>query len=152
MDDLTKLEANLEKLSGLFFNSINLLQRYAPLVRKEGEEDMENSAENVERIRVENIENYQENKENYTKLIADCTKDVNSTFEEINTVVEHLKEDINYGKTEEELIQEIKALRENNEAKVKTLNEKVKLAEDIVDHIKNENEMNMHLFRYKYYN
>lgn len=148
MDDLTKLEEQLEKLSGLFFQSINTMQRYAPLINHENEQNMEDSEMNVERIKYENIDDYQENKENYQGLIDQKSREINDTFQSMSTILNNFKKDEEYMKPEEELIRSIKSLKESNDSKIKNLNDKIKQTEDIINNIKKENELNMHILRY----
>jgi hypothetical protein len=148
MDDLTKLESNLEKLSHLFFDSVIFVQKYAPLINGNLEENMEMSETNMERIKVENIQNYKENRESYDQTLTDKAAELNNTFNEINNIIDNIKKDELYEKTEDELITQIKNLRENNESKVKILTEKIRQTDDIINNIKKENEINMHLLRY----
>lgn len=148
MDEITKLELELEKLSSNFYNSIHAIQRYAPLVSLENEENMENSKENKDRIEIEKIDNYQETKENYNNLIQSKTDEINNCFNTILGIVNELKNKEEYTKSEEELKRSLKNLREMNEIKIKNVNEKIKHTEEIVNNIKKENEINMHILRY----
>lgn len=138
MDDLINLEMNLEKLSSSFCNSLYAIQMHAPLVRLENEEDMEGSKQNLERIKVEKIENYEENKNNYQELISNKSQEINSIFEEIRKNLNNLREKEEYKQTDEELKKNLRYLKDWNELKIKTINDKIKHVDDIVNSIKKE--------------
>ncbi len=148
MDDLIKLETNLEKLSSLFLFSVDNLQRYAPIVSEGEEPKMEDSEEHKERLKVERLENYNENKDNYKELIAKYSKDINDTFTDISQIINSLRCQEEYTIPEEELLRNIKSLKETNDDKIKDVNDKIKQTEDIINNINKENELNMHLSRY----
>lgn len=150
MDDLTKLEMGLEKLSMMFFNSLNEVQRYAPLVNLDNEVSMENSKENLDRIQYEKIENYDENKKNYQSLLEGKSVDINNTFSEIHGAIDNLRSNGDFKKTDEELRKNLKDLKEWNELKIKSINDKVKHIEEIVNNIKKESTslINMDVFDY----
>jgi DNA repair exonuclease SbcCD ATPase subunit len=147
MDDLTKLEVGLDKLSSMFLSSIHTLQRYAPIISINGEDNMENSAEHKERLAIENIENYNENKEKYDELVNTHANDINKLFNELDYVINNLKSQEEYTKTDVELKNEIKSLKQQNEEMVKELNDKIKLTEDIVNNIRKESEYDLHINR-----
>ena len=138
MDDLLNLEINLEKLSSSFCNSLYAIQMHAPLVRFENEEDMEVSKQNLERIKVERIENYEENKKNFQHLITNKSQEVNSLFEEIHKNLNVLREQEEYKQTDEELKKNLRYLKDWNELKIKTINDKIKHVDDIINSIKKE--------------
>lgn len=138
MDDLVKLELNLEKLSSSFCNSLYAIQMHAPLMRFENEEDMEASKQNLDRIKVEKIENYEENKKNYQQLISNKSQEMNSLFEEIHNNLNSLKDKEEYKKTDEELKKNLRNLKDWNELKIKNINDKIKHVDDIIYNIKKE--------------
>jgi hypothetical protein len=138
MDDLVKLELNLEKLSSSFCNSLYAIQMHAPLLRFENEEDMEASKQNLDRIKVEKIENYEENKKNYQQLISNKSQEMNSLFEEIHNNLNSLKDKEEYKKTDEELKKNLRNLKDWNELKIKNINDKIKHVDDIIYNIKKE--------------
>ncbi len=148
MDDLIKLETNLEKLSSLFLYSVDNLQRYAPVISQIDEPNMENSEEHKERLKVERLDNYNENKDNYSELVNKYSNDINDTFADINQIINSLRGQEEYTMSEDELIRNIKSLKEANEDKIKDVNDKIKQTEDIINNINKENELNMHLSRY----
>jgi hypothetical protein len=147
MDDLTKLENDLDRLSNCFLNSIHNLQRYAPIINLSNEENMEESVEHKERLAIENIENYNENKEKFNELVNSHTEEINKIFEEIDLRINGLKEQEEYTKTDMELKNEIKALKQQNEDMGKELNDKIKQTEDIINNIKKESQYDMHIQR-----
>lgn len=138
MDDLVKLELNLEKLSSSFCNSLYAIQMHAPLLRLENEEDMEASKQNLDRIKVEKIENYEENKKNYQQLISNKSQEINSLFEEIHNNLNSLRDKEEYKKTDEELKKNLRNLKDWNELKIKNINDKIKHVDDIIYNIKKE--------------
>jgi len=135
MDELSKLEEELENLSNKFLNSIQTIQKYAPFVNKENEENMENSEDNTKRIEIEKIENYDEIKKNYDKLIDDSSKEIGNNFNNIFKILNSLKLKEEFILTEGEIIEQIIELREKNEMKVNFIKEKVKQTEDIMNNI-----------------
>jgi hypothetical protein len=145
MDDLLKFEIELEKLSSLFFNSLNELQKFAPLTNLENEDNMENSKQNLDRMKIEKIENYSENKEAYPKLIADKSKEINESFDKIHSVLESLKTKDEYKKTDEELNKNLRDLKEWNELKTRTINDKIKHIEEVINRVKTDNDINTQL-------
>jgi hypothetical protein len=147
MDDLTQLEVNLDKLSNLFLNSIHTLQRYAPIISIDGEENMEGSVEHKDRLAIENIDNYDENKEKYDELVGSHANDINKVFYDIDDIINKLKGQEEYTKTDMELKNEIKSLKQQNEDMSKELLDKIKQTEDIINNIKKESEYDMHIHR-----
>jgi hypothetical protein len=147
-DDLSKLETELEHLSSLFFDSVNQIQKYAPLQAKDNEEKMENSIQNQERIAIERIDNYQENKDNYENLIQTKANEINECFSSLSDIVNQMKTKEEFLITDDELKKNLKNLKESNELKVKAINDKIKSTEEVINNIKKENEINMHLLRY----
>ncbi len=138
MDDLTKLEINLEKLSSLFFSSLEQVRKYSPLIPNKNEESMDNSKMNLDRINFEQIENYEEGKQNCEIKIKENSNSINDTFQSIFTVLEDLKTQEDFQKTDEELKRNLKDLKEWNELKIKSISDKMKYMEDLVGNIKKE--------------
>jgi chromosome segregation ATPase len=147
MDELTKLEVGLDKLSSAFLDSIHSLQRYAPIINVNGEENMESSKEHLDRLNFENIDNYNENKEKYDELVNKQIEEINKYFNDLDETINNLKSQEEYIKSENELKNEIKSLKEENEDRVKELKDKVKQTEDIINNIKKESEYDMHIHR-----
>jgi hypothetical protein len=138
MDDLINLEINLEKLSSSFCNSLYAIQMHAPLLRFDNEDDLEGSRQNLERIKVEKVENYEENKNNYKQLIYNKSHEINSLFEDIHKNLDSIREKEEYKKTDEELKKNLRNLKDWNELKIKTINDKIKHVDDIISSIKKE--------------
>ena len=138
MDDLTKLEIDLEKLSGMFFLSLDEVRKYAPLIPLENEDSMENTKENTDRIQIERIENYEEGRKNYQENLVNKSLEINNTFSNIMSVLSELKSKDEYQKTDEELKKNLKDLKEWNELKIKSINDKIKNIEEIIGNIKKE--------------
>ena len=142
MDELTKLELELEKLSSMFFNSLNEVQRNAPLVNLENEEIMEESKENQDRMVVEKISPTK----NYPNLINEKSSEINDTFENLNKLIYILRESEEYKKTDEELKKNLREMKDWNDLKIKSVNDKIKHIEDVINHVKKENDIsNMHM-------
>jgi len=155
MDELSKLEEELENLSYKFLNSIQSIQKYAPFISKENEENMENSEDNNRRIEVEKIENYHEMRQNYDKLIDDSAKDFGNSFNDIFKILNSLKEKEEFMFTEKEIIDQIKELREKNELKVNYIKDKVKQTDEIMSNISKiqmDNRMNKQILKYDFRN
>jgi len=155
MDELSKLEEELENLSYKFLNSIQSIQKHAPFISKKNEENMENSEDNKRRIEVENIENYEEMRKNYDKLIDDSAKDIGNNFNSIFKVLNNLKEKEQFMYTEQQIIDQIKELREKNEMKVNYIKDKVKQTEEIINNISKiqmDNRMNKQILKYDFRN
>lgn len=155
MDELSKLEEELENLSFKFHNSIQTIQKYAPLISLDNEENMENSEENKRRVEFEKLENYDNIKENYDKLVKDSSNEINDNFINIFEVLNKLKEKDEFMYTEEDLIKKIKDLRDTNEIKVNLIKEKVKQTEEIINNISKiqmSNKMNQHILKYDHRN
>jgi len=155
MDELSKLEQHLETLSSNFLNSIQNIQKYAPFINKENEENMENSQENKQRIEVEKIENYDEMRKNYEKLIDDSANEIGNNFNNIYNTLNKLKEKEEFMFTEQEIIDQIKELREKNEIKVNYIKEKIKNTEEIMNNISKiqmDNRMNKQILKYDFRN
>jgi hypothetical protein len=138
MDELTRMEIQLEKLSTSFVNTLDIVQKYAPLARTENEEDMENSTQNLDRMNVEKLENYEENRKNYATIIETKSNEMNGLFEEIKSIINGMREKEEYKQTDEELKNNLRNLKEWNELKVKTITDKTKHVEDIINSIKKE--------------
>ena len=155
MDELSKLEEELENLSNKFLNSIQSIQKYAPFINKENEENMENSEDNKRRIEVEKIENYDEMRQNYDKLIDESAKNIGNNFNGIFKILNNLKEKEEFMYTEQEIIDQIKELREKNEMKVNYIKDKVKQTEEIMNNISKiqmDNRMNKQILKYDFRN
>ena len=155
MDELSKLEEELENLSNKFLNSIQSIQKYAPFINKENEENMENSEDNKRRVEVEKIENYEEMRQNYDKLIDDSAKNIGVNFNGIFKILNNLKEKEEFMYTEQEIIDQIKDLREKNEMKVNYIKDKVKQTEEIMNNISKiqmDNRMNKQILKYDFRN
>jgi methyl-accepting chemotaxis protein len=155
MDELSKLEEELENLSHKFLNSIQSIQKHAPFISKKNEENMENSEDNKRRIEVEKIENYEEMRKNYDKLIDDSAKDIGNNFNSIFKVLNSLKEKEQFMYTEQQIIDQIKELREKNEMKVNYIKDKVKQTEEIINNISKiqmDNRMNKQILKYDFRN
>lgn len=155
MDELSNLEEELENLSNKFLNSIQSIQKYAPFINKENEENMENSEDNKRRIEVEKIENYDEMRHNYDKLVDDSAKDIGNNFNSIFKILNNLKEKEEFMFTEQEIIDQIKELREKNEMKVNYIKDKVKQTEEIISNISKiqmDNKMNKQILKYDFRN
>lgn len=155
MDELSKLEEELENLSNKFLNSIQSIQKYAPFINKENEENMESSEDNKRRIEVEKIENYEEMRQKYDKLIDDSAKDIGNNFNGIFKILNNLKEKEEFMFTEQEIIDQIKELREKNEMKVNYIKDKVKQTEEIMNNISKiqmDNRMNKQILKYDFRN
>lgn len=138
MEDLTKLEMNLEKLSEMFFSSLEDVRKFAPLISMENEENMENSKENLERIQYEKLENYEEGRKNYDNNLVSKSIEINQTFGNIFSTLEQLRGKDEFQNSDEELKKNLKDLKEWNELKIKSITEKIRHVEDIVNGIKRE--------------
>jgi hypothetical protein len=138
MDDLTKLEMNLEKLSEMFFSSLEDVRKFAPLISLENEENMENSKENLERIQYERLDNYEAGRKNYESNLVNKSIEINNTFGNIFSTLEELRGKDEFQNTDEELKKNLKDLKEWNELKIKSINDKIRHVEDIVNGIKRE--------------
>jgi hypothetical protein len=138
MDDLTKLEINLEKLSEMFFSSLEDVRKFAPLISLENEENMENSKENLERIQYERLDNYEAGRKNYESNLVNKSIEINNTFGNIFSTLEELRGKDEFQNTDEELKKNLKDLKEWNELKIKSINDKIRHVEDIVNGIKRE--------------
>ncbi len=155
MDELSTLEQQLEILSSNFLNSIQNIQKYAPFINMENEENFENSQENKQRIEIEKIENYEDIKQNYNKLIEDSASEIKNNFNNIYKTLISLKEKEEFMFTEQEIIDQIKELREKNEIKVNYIKDKVKNTEDIINNISKiqmDNRMNKQILKYDFRN
>jgi hypothetical protein len=138
MDDLTKLEMNLEKLSEMFFTSLEEVRKYAPLVALENEDSMENSKENLDRIQYERIENYEEGRKNYESNLVNKSIEINKTYGNIFSTLDELRAKDEFQNTDEELKKNLKDLKEWNELKIKSIKDKVGHIEEIIGGIKKE--------------
>lgn len=155
MDVLSKLEEQLENLSSKFYDSIQTIQRYAPFINKQGEENMENSEENIKRLEFEKIENYEKIKNEYDNLIADSSKNIEENFNNIFDVLNSIMKKEEFMYTEEELKAQIRNLVETNKFKVESITDKVAQTEKILDDIskfKMINKMDIHNMRYDFRN
>jgi hypothetical protein len=138
MDELSNLEINLEKLSSLFFLSLDEVRRHAPLINLANEESMENTKLNQNRIDHERIENYEIEKERLPERMKERSSEINETFGKVNDILNQLNYQGEFNKTEDELKKNLKDLKNWNELKIKSVSEKMKFMDDLIGNIKKE--------------
>ena len=134
-DNLTLLEKRLEKLSELFFSSLDEVQRHAPLSRLENEDSMENSRQNLERMKVEKIVDYEDKKLLYGQNLNKRAGDIQNTFAEISHLLDDLQSNEDFKNTDEMLRENLSKLRTWNEQKFRSINDKIRQMNGIVESI-----------------
>ncbi len=140
-DQLQELEKEMGKLSEIFQNSLFDIRNYSPFVVQEGEKNMENSNDNINRINYENIINYEDNKNNFNQSIENHSNQINNIFNNINNIIENLKKREEFKKTEEDLNKTLNELKEDNKNSTSNIEKKVKYIDDLLKKVKTEYEM-----------
>ena len=140
-DQLQELEKEMGKLSEIFQNSLFDIRNYSPFVVQEGEKNMENSNDNINRINYENIINYEDNKNNFNQTIENHSNQINNIFNNINNIIENLKKREEFNKTEEDLNKTLNELKEDNKNSTSNIEKKVKYIDDLLKKVKTEYEM-----------
>ncbi len=140
-DQLQELEKEMGKLSEIFQNSLFDIRNYSPFVVQEGEKNMENSNDNINRINYENIINYEDNKNNFNQSIENHSNKINNIFNNINNIIENLKKREEFKKTEEDLNKTLNELKEDNKNSTSNIEKKVKYIDDLLKKVKTEYEM-----------
>jgi DNA repair exonuclease SbcCD ATPase subunit len=140
-DQLQELEKEMGKLSEIFQNSLFDIRNYSPFVVQEGEKNMENSNDNINRINYENIINYEDNKNNFNQTIENHSNQINNIFNNINNIIENLKKREEFKKTEEDLNKTLNELKEDNKNSTSNIEKKVKYIDDLLKKVKTEYEM-----------
>lgn len=141
-DDLQNLEIEFCKVSELFYKSINELKNYAPFIAINGEENMDQSKMNIERIEIEKIPNYEENKKNYSQLVEQNANEMNTLFDNIGNMISNLKKREEFSTTDTELNSKLKELKETNAEKVNKIAEQIDNIETLVKNAKTNMALN----------
>ena len=141
-DDLQNLEIEFCKVSELFYKSINDLKNYAPFIAINGEENMDQSKMNIERIEIEKIPNYEENKKNYSQLVEQNANEMNTLFDNIGNMISNLKKREEFSTTDTELNSKLKELKETNAEKVNKIAEQIDNIETLVKNAKTNMALN----------
>lgn len=141
-DDLQNLEIEFCKLSELFYKSINDLKNYAPFVTNSGEENLEKSNINTERVQFEQIPDYEEKKNNYTQLVEQNATQMNTLFDNIGNMIHNLTQREEFKSTDTELNNKLKDLKESNDQKALRIKEKINYIEGLVNRVKTDNDIN----------
>lgn len=124
-NELQQLEIELNKLSNMFFTSLDNIRRYGPFIPQEGEINMEESELNKKRIEFEGIQNYEETRQNFDKLIENNAKEVNDIFNNVNTLIDDLGKKEEFKSDNGVLKKQLDQLRKINEKKSKTIKDKI---------------------------
>jgi len=103
-----------------------LIQRFALLDRRSNEDNLENSEYNQERIKQENLSEYQ-SKEKFEELIKLKSNEVNETFMNIYKAIKSLENNNDYYKSEKELQEELQLLNLENNKHVENLSAAIEI-------------------------
>ena len=103
-----------------------MIQRFALLDRRSNEDNLENSEYNQERIKQENLSEYQ-SKEKFEELIKLKSNEVNETFMNIYKAIKSLENNNDYYKSEKELQEELQLLNLENNKHVENLSAAIEI-------------------------
>lgn len=127
-DDLADIEIQLEELFNLFRESTDYVLTYSDLKKANNEPELKDSVMNQERMEYEKIDPTKI--VDFTKTISEYSNKIQLAFDKIDACVEGLPEKDEYLKTEEELKDELKTIRLQQQGKIKSINETVELAQE----------------------
>ena len=103
-----------------------MIQRFALLDRRSNEDNLENSEYNQERIKQENLSEYQ-SKEKFEELSKLKSNEVNETFMNIYKAIKSLENNNDYYKSEKELQEELQLLNLENNKHVENLSAAIEI-------------------------